>query len=640
MQAATDPPTPAPSPVRPGDSRLWYVLFLAMLLWQGWLTLTLFGTDRPWRGVLNEQPLLSGRHPLHLYHGLLGARAFTSQGSLSCYDPAFQAGYPKTPVFDSGSRPAELFFVLSGGRRPALVYKLGLALCSALMPAAIWLAVVSLNLSRRTTVVTTFLALLVWWGRPCQALLASGDLDLLLAALAMVAQCGLLMRFHRQPGFWVWLGLLCTGFLSWFAQPLFSVLLLPLFLLYYIRVGSRHVFLWHLALLGGLLVALAMNVFWLRDWIQYWWLRLPLQASETLLPHRTPRTVWQSELWGEPLDRVVLLGLLGLGSIGGLLFNQRGDRATARLFGLGALGLLLLALGGLVSDLLGRLNAGLLLVPALLLTVPLAGHALEQGWVLLVRRTGTSWRAALVVLVPSLTLGWFLRDDWSGLSQRARSATPLLLGFDDNERDLIEHLRASTTAEARILWEDRGSQTTESRWTVLLPWLTERAFLGGLDPRGTIEHTAGGLVDQMLGGRGIEEWTDTELEDYCQRYNIGWVVCWSPRTIQRFARWKKAERCGPLTPTQNVQLFALKRPLSFVLRGKAVLQQADPAHICLRDVIPDNGVVVLSMHYQEGLVASPSRVHVERELDTKDLIPLIRLRVDRPVARVTLTWDR
>jgi hypothetical protein len=27
------------------------------------------------------------------------------------FDPAFHAGYPKTPVFDSGSRPAELFAI-------------------------------------------------------------------------------------------------------------------------------------------------------------------------------------------------------------------------------------------------------------------------------------------------------------------------------------------------------------------------------------------------------------------------------------------------------------------------------------------------------------------------------------------------
>ena len=58
--------------------------------------------------MLDDRPIVSGGHPLHLYHGFLGARSLRERGTASCYDPAFNAGYPKTPVFDSGSRPAEL----------------------------------------------------------------------------------------------------------------------------------------------------------------------------------------------------------------------------------------------------------------------------------------------------------------------------------------------------------------------------------------------------------------------------------------------------------------------------------------------------------------------------------------------------
>ena len=71
------------------------------------MTLSLFGLDDPWQNLLDDQPIVSGRHPLHLYHGYLGAQTFRERGSLCCYDPAYQAGYPKTPVFDGGSRLAE-----------------------------------------------------------------------------------------------------------------------------------------------------------------------------------------------------------------------------------------------------------------------------------------------------------------------------------------------------------------------------------------------------------------------------------------------------------------------------------------------------------------------------------------------------
>lgn len=62
--------------------------------------------------------------------------------------------------------------------------------------------------------------------------------------------------------------------------------------------------------------------------------------------------------------------------------------------------------------------------------------------------------------------------------------------------------------------------------------------------------------------------------------------------------------------------------------------------VTLRDVVPEDGAVVLSLHYQAGWRARPASVRVEPELDPYDPIPFVRLRVAEPVERVTLTWDR
>src|SRR5687767_10958960 len=85
---------------------LWLLGVAGLLLAQAGLVLALFGPSRSWAAVADERPVTSGRHPLHLYHGLLGAQAFRDRRATTCYDPAFQAGYPKTPVFDGGCRPA------------------------------------------------------------------------------------------------------------------------------------------------------------------------------------------------------------------------------------------------------------------------------------------------------------------------------------------------------------------------------------------------------------------------------------------------------------------------------------------------------------------------------------------------------
>src|SRR5438309_1324149 len=110
----------------------WALVLFALLLLQATTTLSLFDADRSGRALRDDRPILNGLHPLHLYHGLLGTKSWRSGGCGACYDPAFQAGYPKTPVFDSGSRPGELFLLI--GRDQPAAYKWGLAICCALVP--------------------------------------------------------------------------------------------------------------------------------------------------------------------------------------------------------------------------------------------------------------------------------------------------------------------------------------------------------------------------------------------------------------------------------------------------------------------------------------------------------------------------
>ena len=221
---------------------------------------------------------------------------------------------------------------------------------------------------------------------------------------------------------------------------------------------------------------------------------------------------------------------------------------------------------------------------------------------------------------------------------RCLHASPLQIGLTEDAQGVIETLRTRTSPEARILWEDQVEPRDAPRWTSLLPVLTGRAFLGGLDPESCIEHSYASLVDQALAGRPIREWTDSELEEFCWRYNVGWAVGRSPAVVERFRRWEGTTDSVPLMDGRQGWLFTL-RPRSFILKGKGRLLSTDSRRITVADVVPEDGKVVLSLHYQAGIQASPSRVLVERETDPYDPIPLIRLRVPGPVARVTLTWE-
>jgi hypothetical protein len=684
MEPPTAPRTGDVSPSRAGNHPAWLLALLALLAWQGWLTAGLFGPE-PLACLLDDRPILSGRHPLHLYHGALGARSLAERGSLSCYDPAFHAGYPKTPVFDSGSRPAELAQALAGGRYSPAAYKIELALVCLAVPVAVFLAARGTGMGRAASCLAALLAVLVWWGRPCREALDAGAVDLLLAALLAVAQAGFLLRYHTEPGPLALFGVVATSLLGWFAHPLVFGLLLPLFLIYYLSVGTRHRLAWHGALLGGLLAAVGANAFWLIDWVGYWWIRVPARLEAPLLTQHTLAALWQAPLWGGPADRALDCGLLAAAAGGVVLFNQRGRRAAARLFGLGAVGFLVLVAVGLTWGPLGRYSADYLLLPALLFAVVPAAHAAAATLSLASRPSGQGRRADRRLLGPAgpraaaglavaslavlAVLGVAFPGAFSDWLSRFGRPRPFEIGLDEQRWQLLAVLCERTDDSARILWEDRREarpSATEvphiaretSHWTALLPLLSGRSYVGGLDAEAGIEHTTAGLVDQVLLGRPIGEWDDAALMEYCGRYNIGWIVCWSAGAQERFRRWAgsgKAELLATLPPASGDQepgcLFTVRRPRSFALAGSAQWLCADAQHIVLADVVPQSmrprtdgqpgpGQVVLSLHYQAGMRVAPSRVTLEPVEELHDAIPFVRLRVREPVARVTITWEK
>ena len=210
--------------------------------------------------VWNEDP---GRFrpprpaPLPRY---LGARSLQDSGGLSCCDPAFQARYPRRPIFDSGSRPAELFLSLAGGVYDPAAYKIGLAVCCLLVPLFVIVACWGAGFGPAATCLATGASLLVWWSSPGRRALEAGDIDLLLAALAILAHGGLLIRFDQQPGLLTWQGMLLTGCIGWFAHPMLFLDRAAFVAGLLCSIGPRHALTtWHLTLVLSEIGALGLN---------------------------------------------------------------------------------------------------------------------------------------------------------------------------------------------------------------------------------------------------------------------------------------------------------------------------------------------------------------------------------------------
>ncbi len=589
--------------------------------------------------LFTDQPILSGCHPQHLYLGYIGATSLHASGNGTCYDVSFYIGYPKTPIFN-GSRLAELFLFLAGGSYQPMAYKIGIAVVCLLVPWLLVLAGRGMGLSWPTAVLGTAAGLILWWSPFSQDALREGASELLLGSLAVLAHTGFLVRFHRHPGLISWIGLVFTAWLAWFAQPMLFPIFVVLFLVYYVNVGHSHdLFFWHVALLLGEILSLALTATWMIDWVTFWWLRAPLPTHSGVLPHRTVQTIWNASLWGGPTARGLVLFLLGSALIG-LILLPRSKRTSARILAAGQIGLFLLALLGISWEPLGSLGTTGLLAPALWFACLPAANAWVETYCLLGRLLGGNWWAGLVVAVLGGAAACFTWDRIEPFARQLRRAESLEFTMGPQREALIEDIKKYTQAEGRILWEEMPRPSTAPHWTPLLPILTQRSFVGGLDYEATIEHATIGISNGILQGEPIESWRDARLEEYCKRYNIGWAICFSPTAIARLSAWPMAERSVSLADGDRPGvLFTIKRPLSYTLKGQAELREANCRQITLAHVIPENGVVVLSLHYQAGMRASPSRVRVEVEPSDTDPIGFLRLRLTGPADRVTLSWS-
>jgi hypothetical protein len=608
----------------------WLLVLVMLFALQSWLTLRLFTPDFSFDRLLNDEPVLSGKHPLHYYHGSIGARTWLERGTNCCYDPTYQAGYPKTPIFDSGSRPAELCQVF-GGRRPA-TYKIFLAVICLLVPGAFALMARGIGLPVPTSCLAGLLGMALFWSGPNRALLEAGDLDMFLGGMCLLIHVAWLIRFERMPGLDSWCVMTVAVALAWFTQPLLVVGYMPLLVLYYFWVAMRQGLIWHLALVAAIGIAFGMNAAWLRDWVRYLWIYLPfggdMPASfapigSALVQH------WPMLL---PND-LVYIGISGVGLLG-LLWMLGNNRAAAWLLGLGTLGYTVVGAAGKLWPALAEFGTEkLLLMGGWCLVCPaaalLARLAIHFG-----RGSGFIPVAPIWLLATLGGLAWSAH-----FPQDCYLRPGLEIGWNPERQEIIRLLRESTTAEARILWEDRQNPACNAGWTAMLASTTDRALLGGLDPAGRLEHMFARLCDGKLAGKPIAHWSDAELKQFTDRYNVSWVVCWSAQSVERFRQLPWARPVSTIHDGETGVFFELTRKPSYFLKGKGEWIQADWQRVALANVVPENGEVIISLHYQSNWRVSPVYVQLEEYVDLDDPRPLLRIRIPGPVHRLTLVWE-
>jgi hypothetical protein len=549
---------------------------------------------------------------VHQYHGRIGAEQWHRSGQTSCYDPAFEAGYPKTPVFDEGCRLAELVLAVWGWASAVPVYKWSLWVLVVGAPLAGLLAAVGWGWSAWGIVGATVAGSLLGLSSSAQQLLADGWVDGWAAGLAAIVLVAWLTRFSDTLAVEAWLICAAANLIIGYCQPLLWLPLGVVVFVHYVVKGPHQGVAWHLGYIGIACVGIMPNASWLVDWCRYWWLR-PAQEGELF---------WSIDWnWGG-----LIAGKLWWAA--GVIAAVLGWRRCWQAGCLTALASVLVGLSaGLASpwtDASGRRCLELLSV----------AWAVAGLWGSLdcARIAYPQWRWRLnAVLLGFLGL--------LALAARPTATARLPLGLTPSEQTLVEVLQQQTSTQARILWEELDNEPTS--WSALLPLWTQRWYIGGL--HAPLEHAYCVLRQGRWFGRPVEQWSDEELAETAHRFNIGWVVARSAATARRWQRYPAAQVIWHQSDTANqILVLALNRPASYILSGQVGQLSATCERIVLEDVQPDpQGAVVLSCHWLAGLRTSPSYVRVERAPDPRGqgAVDFIRLQMPGPVPRLSLTWD-
>jgi hypothetical protein len=597
------------------------------------VTLAAFGPDHPIERIAGDEPIISGRHPFHLYHAGVGAAAVRARGRCACYDTFLAAGYARTSAADFDSRPYEPLLYGAAVNQWAARYKMALAIWWSVLPLGFWASARIARLNGRTAFLATAFAVLLAGSGPGRLIFDEGDLGQAISSVLAVVHIACLVRCHVRPDIRGFAGLLVTAGLGWCVHPLIWGAAGLLSFGCWLGMFRRHSLRWHSAfgIAQGVAVALALP--WLAEWVRYWWLTMPAR------PPTSGARFWANWDWPSwataTADRAVCIGLVLCGFVGGV-FKRSGRRMRPMKWFIGSsIVITALALAAPATDSLAPFTAPAFLFLGFGLAVVPAASGASRWIEWQFRGPG---RKSLGIVLGGLAIcaaaTWIVRPIESpGIP--GWGLRPLHLGLPADYASLVDTLRTETQPTARILWEESSADESIGA-SILLPLLTERPILGAGGPSADADAGLAALVNGQLVGRPITQWTDADLEALCRRYNIGWIVAAELPTVGRLDRWPLVE-C--IATAGSRRLYSVKRLRTYVLKGQARDFTADRFSISLADVVPENGEVVLSMHYQDGLRVRPGWVKIEREPDPYDPIPLIRLQMLAPAARVTLTWE-
>jgi hypothetical protein len=570
-------------------------------------------------------PIVFDDHALQYYYGRLGALFLAEGGRTYGYDPAFMAGYPKTPIYYPSSRPYELTLWLFGGADPGRVFNwtvlVLVAACPFLMYAAAW----SLGLSEGERLVVVALTAVPHLLAPIadfyRYMEPAGMESYIFASALSVLVATLVARFARRGGLVAGLALWLTAPLLFFTHPTAAVIsAVPIACGYLAAVRRMPIArnAW-LVLIG--ITVLVTNWPWIEGQLLFGHYA---DLRDFYTPGGRKHFVPQGGAVAPlriflPTPHALALAPPVLGCAGLVLWWRASRWDLLALFVPQLVFLFVVSFYG-ASLGLGAIAPGRIMLPLGLWLLPPAAHALVRavaalahaGRALVGRPAGEYAALALLALCAFVAARAAQLETrvWRWYTLPGIEASE---GFTRHGMALMRWLDQNTDGSGRLLNEetDRSShQYYGSHMPALIPLNTKLELAGGPAPHALVKHNVLRFEAGTLAGQPLERLPPADVIRQLRLYNVRWVLCWTPGAKRWFAALDGAVTVGGY---DKFTLYRMGWEPSYFLEGSGVIE-AHPNRIVLRDLVPEAGRVAIKYHWLETLRTTPPReivpVHV------------------------------
>jgi hypothetical protein len=588
----------------------------------------------PLTGLFDYHPVIEQDWGLHFHH-LKSLEAFWQQDRrLWGYNPFFMAGYPSNTIQDLSIKLFEILALILSvfGLDLIQAFKLTVFIATACVPWMMFFA--ARNLFPREPIIHLLAVLLgtaYWWNSYPREMFFYGMLGFPIASYLSLMVLSLLYRISKSIDrftamHWAWMAT-AVVILPLHLQAL--LILAPATIALLITNGgaaAQRLLLW----IGvGAMVSLSANLIWLLPAFDHrgddvsativTQLRLFVSTDlfafpgDYLIPggFRTFRaSFWENGLrW-----TLLILGVMGLVR----LLRTSEQRDLGVVMASGAFTLFLLTYFGSLIPSLKGLQPLRFKIPYDLFLV-LASSYLVGCW----NRPPSNRRAIFISVLFAVGLITALTN-----TIKTESANKMRLRTEVSQevKEIVEWIRQETATNGRVLFEESGEETgfvyDGMYLSSFIPYWTGRQLIGGPINLYNDRHHFAEFHSARFFKRDVATLTDGELVSYFRNYNVGAVVAFHPRSVQRLLSSglvSVERRLG------DVHLMRVSQPLNWFLEGQGQLE-AGFNRIHASKI--QGNVVILKYHWAEELLTNPPlKVEPHRVLD--DPIPFIKI-IDPP----------